>query len=111
MLRFHTELGTPGVAVVHCSGRMVAGEPNLERLIYILDAAEPRLALHLGEVEAIDAAGVGALADLLQRAQASGRELMLWNLSPKLREVLDLTGLFELFQGVPVGTSAGARVA
>ncbi len=111
MLKFHTELGSPGLAVVHCSGRLVAGERSLERLVSILDAAEPRLALDLGEVESIDAAGVGALADLLQRAQASGRELVLWTLNAKLREVLDLTGLGELFQGVPVEHSAGARVA
>lgn len=111
MLTIHTELGVPGLAVVHCSGRLVAGERNLERLVSILDASEPRLALDLGEVEAIDAAGVGALADLLQRAQASGRELVLWNLNARLREVLDLTGLAELFEGVPMEQAAGARVA
>ncbi len=111
MLKFHTELGTPGLAVVHCTGRMVAGERNLPRLVSILECGEPRLALDLGEVEAIDAAGVGALADLLRRAQAGGRELLLWNLKPHLREVLEVTGLGELFEGVPVGQVAGVRVA
>ncbi|HXZ27041.1 MAG TPA: STAS domain-containing protein [Terriglobales bacterium] len=109
MLKFHTELGTPGLAVVRCTGRLVAGERNLERLVSILECAEPRLVLDLGEVEAIDAAGVGALADLLRRAQESGRELALWNLSAQVREVLDVTGLGELFQGAV--ESAGIRVA
>ena len=111
MLRLHTELGSPGLAVVRCSGRMVAGERNLRRLVEILDSAEARIALDLGEVEAIDAAGVGALADLLRQAQASGRELVLWNLGAHLREVLDLTGLGDLFQGAAEGQPAGARVA
>ena len=107
MLRLHTQLGSPGLAVVQCTGRMVAGERNLERLVSILDCAEPRLALDLGEVEAMDAAGVGALADLLRRAQAEGRELMLWNAGAHVRQVLDVTGVGELFQGA----LAGARVA
>lgn len=106
MLKFHTELGTPGLAVVHCSGRMVAGERNLARLVFLLDCAEPRVALDLGEVEAMDAAGVGALADLLRRAQETGRELVLWNLKPHLREVLQVTGVGELFQGAMAGASA-----
>ncbi len=109
MLKFHTELGTPGLAVVKCSGRLVAGERNLERLVSILECTEPRLALDLGEVEAIDAAGVGALADLLRRAQESGRELALWNLGAHVREVLDLTGVGELFPGAVEG--ADVRVA
>ena len=109
MLKFHTEIGTPGLAVVHCTGRLVAGEGNLPRLVSILECAEPRLALDLSQVEAIDAAGVGALADLLRRAQESGRELVLWNLGAHLREVLDVTGVGELFQGV--GVPAGVRVA
>lgn len=107
MLKVHTELGSPGLAVVRCTGRMVAGERNLERLVSILDCAEPRLALDLAEVEAIDAAGVGALADLLRRAQAEGRELILWNAGAHVREVLDVTGVGEQFQGA----LAGARVA
>lgn len=109
MLKFHTELGTPGQAVVHCSGRLVAGERNLERLVSILECAEPRLALDLSEVEAIDAAGVGALADLLRRAQESGRELALWNLGTHVREVLEVTGVGELFQAAV--ERAGVRVA
>ncbi len=109
MLRLHTELGTPGLTVVKCSGRLVAGERNLERLVSILECAEPRLALDLGEVEAIDAAGVGALAALLRRAQESGRELALWNLGAHVRQVLELTGVGELFQGAIAG--AGMRVA
>lgn len=111
MLKLHTELGTPGLAVVHCTGRLVAGEPNLPRLVSILESAEPRLALDLGEVETIDAAGVGALADLLRRAQDSGRELLFWNLKPHLREVLEVTGLGEFFEGVPMAQVAGVRVA
>ncbi|HYX67491.1 MAG TPA: STAS domain-containing protein [Terriglobales bacterium] len=108
MLKLHTELGNPGLAVVHCTGRMVAGERNLARLVAILDCQEPRIALDLGEVEAMDAAGVGALADLLRRAQDSGRELVLWNLGAHVREVLVVTGVGELFQGA---VEAGARVA
>ena len=109
MLRFHTELGPSGLAVVRCTGRMVAGERNLERLVLILDCTEPRIALDLAEVEVIDAAGVGALADLLRRAQDSGRELVLWNLGLQVREVLEVTGVRDLFRGALEG--AGARVA
>ena len=109
MLRFHTELGSSGSAVVHCTGRLVAGERNLERLVSILEGAAPRVALDLAEVEAIDAAGVGALADLLRRAQDGGREVVLRNAGAHVREVLDVTGVGELFQGALEGASA--RVA
>ena len=74
--------------VLHCTGRIVKGEETA----LLCPAVRQRgrnVILDLGEVDAIDAAGVGALISL----QAAGIYLQLINPTKAVREVLHVTGV------------------
>jgi anti-anti-sigma factor len=68
-----------------------------------------RVILDLAEVDAIDAAGIGALVSL----QAAGIYLKLMNPTPQVREILNITKLdsiFEIFESqLPAETTGSTR--
>jgi anti-sigma B factor antagonist len=68
------------------------------------------LRLDLARVEYLGAAGLGVLLRLRRRVQAAGGWLALENVSPRLREVFDVTGLTRLFPILAAAPSAGRRV-
>lgn len=85
------ELGNS--VVLHCAGRIVHGEETA----LLCSAVRQRgrnLILDLGEVDAIDAAGVGALISL----QAAGVYLQLMNPAKAVRDVLRVTNLDSIFE-------------
>ena len=79
--------------VLHCAGRIVRGHETA-----ILCAAVRQhgrsIFLDLSRVEAIDAAGIGALISL----QAAGIYLQLLNPTKAVREVLRITNLDTVFE-------------
>jgi len=81
------------IVTLNCVGRIVRGDETA-----ILCAAAQRggrnLVLDLGQVDAIDAAGVGALIAL----QAAGIYLKLRNPTKPVREVLRLTQVESVFE-------------
>jgi len=81
------------IVTLNCVGRIVRGQETA-----ILCAAAQRcgrnLVLDLGQVDAIDAAGVGALIAL----QAAGIYLKLRNPTKPVREVLRLTQVESVFE-------------
>ncbi len=81
------------VAILHCLGRIVFGDETA-----ILCAAAKQkgrnIVLDLTEVDAIDAAGVGALVAL----QAAGIYLKLMNPTQQVREILRVTQLDSIFE-------------
>jgi anti-anti-sigma factor len=85
------ELGE--TVILHCAGRIVRGYEAA-----ILCAAgkrrERKTVLDLSQVDAIDAAGVGALISL----QAAGIYLQLLNPTKAVREILRVTGLDSIFE-------------
>jgi len=54
--------------------------------------------LDLAEVTEIDAAGIGVLVSLRNRAKASGLWLKLMNLTPRVENLLELTRLRSSFE-------------
>ena len=82
-----------GAVILHCVGRIVRGEESAI-LCTALRRPERDIILALGGVEAIDAAGVGALIAL----QAAGVYLKLSNPTKPVREVLRLTKLESVFE-------------
>lgn len=81
------------VVILHCLGRIVRGDET----VLLCTAVHSRgrdIILDLAEVEAIDAAGAGALISL----QAAGVYLRLANPRKQVREVLRLTGLESIFE-------------
>lgn len=98
------------VAILHCSGRIVRGNETA-----ILCAAVRRhgrdIILDLANVDALDAAGIGAFISL----QAAGIYLTLKDPNVHVREVLRITGLesiFEIRDGqTEDGQTAGGQTA
>ena len=80
--------------VVHCAGRICAGE-NLSRLrtVVLCQRGARAIILDLANVTAIDAGGLGVLVFLHTSAQRLGRELKLRAPSADLENVFALTGL------------------
>jgi anti-anti-sigma factor len=91
------------VIVVYCKGRLDLGE-GLEALaesvkVPLHDGRS--VLLHLGEVEAIDAAGLGVLADLAAHASEASGELRLCNMPKHVSEVIALTHLADVLECYP----------
>jgi anti-anti-sigma factor len=80
------------VVILHCLGRIVYGYETI-LLCSALHQAGRNIVLDLAEVDAIDAAGIGALVAL----QAAGIYLKLMNPTQPVRETLRVTNLASIF--------------
>jgi anti-sigma B factor antagonist len=56
-----------------------------------------RIVLELTRVEYMDSMGLGSLVRLYVSTKAAGCELELINFGPRIRQLLDLTGLLSVF--------------
>jgi len=81
------------VVVLRCSGRIVCGHET-SLLCSAMQQESRSVVLDLTEVDAIDAAGLGALLSL----QAAGVYLQLLNPSRQVREMLKVTRLDSIFE-------------
>jgi anti-sigma B factor antagonist len=89
----HRQVGY--VTVVNCRGRLVSGaeaDALLTRIDELLPM-NPRILLHLGEVDYIDSGGLGLLVRCLTRVQNAAGQLSVCALSPKVSDVLRITKL------------------
>jgi anti-anti-sigma factor len=88
------------VAILHCSGRIMAGS-SADALLH--EAREllcrcRRLVLDLSMIESVDAGGLGAFVRLLEWANIGEHEIALLNPSPQLTKLLELVRIRELFE-------------
>ena len=81
------------VVVLRCLGRIVRGDET-SILCSAVHQKSRNVVLDLSEVDAIDAAGIGALVSL----QAAGVYLKLLNPTQQVREVLKVTKLDSIFE-------------
>jgi anti-anti-sigma factor len=96
MLRFNIHnLGD--VAVFECAGRITVEGGDALRKAVLRQPYIQLVVLDLNEISDIDAAGLGVLASLRSWSKASGTELKLMNLRPRVEKLLELTGLKPLF--------------
>lgn len=104
MLQFSTRRSGETV-VVHCTGRLVAGQglKNLHSTAIAQRAAG--LVLDFGQVETLDAAGIGTLLRIRQWCGSQAMSLQLINLNQRVREVLAVTALDAVMELQP-GESA-----
>ena len=81
--------------VVYCAGRITFGEEAtlLSNQIAALLARRQHVLLHLGSVEAMDAAGIGTLAELAALARTSGGEIKICNPPEHVVNLFRLTRL------------------
>jgi len=85
------------VVVLHCEGRIVAGDTTLQRTVSSLKDAGT-LVLDLANVDAVDAGGLGVLLDLQAWAHSRHIQLKLANATNSVRRVLELTQLDRVFK-------------
>ncbi len=102
-----------GVIVVDCSGKIVLGEEStaLRTLVKDLLTKSRQIVLELGEVAYIDSAGLGALVGLYTSAQNAGGDIKLAKLSPRLRDLLQITRLYTVFEVFATAEDAAAAFA
>ena len=90
------------VVILHCVGRIVAGnESDLLRKAVLSQLHKRTLVLDLALIENIDGGGVGLLVFLQGSASTAGTELILMNPTQPVRELLELTHLDLVFCIMP----------
>jgi anti-anti-sigma factor len=91
--------------ILHCEGRIVRGYETAILCAAVRHEGK-NITLDLSQVEAIDAAGVGALISL----QAAGIYLQLLDPVKAVREVLRITGLESVFEILTSGEEGNDMV-
>lgn len=96
-----TEIERPysNLVVVRCFGRLVSGGADdlLYRTVKELVPTTPRIVLDLAELKHTDSMGLGTLVRLYVHAKSAGCRLELMHLNKQIRNLLGLTGLFDVF--------------
>ena len=86
-----------GLAVVRCSGRLVAGCTDaFQREIRPLIPEYKRIVVDMKEVTHMDSMGLGTLVRLYVSAKSAGCSLELANLGPSVRQLLGVTHLISV---------------
>lgn len=88
------------VSVVDVSGRITLGDGSalLRKTIRgLLEEGRTRILLNLGDVDYIDSSGIGELVSGFSTVKGRGGELKLLNLSRRVRDILQLTKLYTVF--------------
>ena len=89
-----------GVTVLELSGRITLGEGSVQLRDAIRDAiakGQRNILVDLGEVSYIDSSGLGELVGAYTTAKNQGAALKLLNLTRKVKDVLQLTKLYTVF--------------
>ena len=96
--------------MVDVSGKITLGEGSalLRKTIRtLLDEDRTLVLMNLGDVDYIDSAGIGELVSAFTAVKNRGGELKLLNLTKKVRDLLQITKLYTVFD---VHTDEGAAL-
>jgi len=88
------------VTVVDVAGRITLGDGSTllrDTIRELLDKGEKRILLNLGEVNYIDSSGLGELVSAFTQVRKQGGDLKLLNLTRKVRDLLQITKLYTVF--------------
>jgi anti-sigma B factor antagonist len=100
-MRLELETSKQGdVRVVRCRGRIIFG-PEADALrehFNALLAESPQIVFHLEGVRDMDSGGIGRIVGMVVSARRAGGDLKFCCLSPKVHDVLQITGLLRVFQ-------------
>lgn len=89
-----------GVTVVDLSGRVTLGENSafLRKTIRdLLSNGQTKIVLNLADVDYIDSAGIGELVAAFTTTRNHGGELKLLHLAKRVRDLLQITRLYTVF--------------
>ncbi|HUY80799.1 MAG TPA: STAS domain-containing protein [Acidobacteriaceae bacterium] len=97
LLSVHIER-TTYIAVVRCSGKLVAGTQRYfyDTISEIIPQSK-KILLDMEKLSRIDSTGIGALIRLYVSTRSSGCTLELVNVGKPIRDLLGLTNLFTVF--------------
>lgn len=86
-------------AMVKCSGKLVAGVTDfLYKEVSKLIPHSKHIVLDLTDLSYMDSMGLGTLVRLLVTARAAGSRLELINLGKRVRQLMGITNLLDVFQ-------------
>jgi anti-sigma B factor antagonist len=89
-----------GVNVLDLSGRITLGEGSVQlrdAIRELIGKGQKNILLNLGDVNYIDSSGLGELVSAYTTAKNQGASLRLLNLTKKVKDVLQLTKLYTVF--------------
>lgn len=90
-----------GVTVVDLSGRITLGEASgklRDTVRGLLDGNATKVLLNLGDVSYIDSSGLGELVSAYTTARNKGCTVKLLNVQSKVRDLLQITKLYTVFE-------------
>jgi anti-sigma B factor antagonist len=88
------------VAILDMNGRIIFGEETgaLRDAVHkLVGAGTKKILLNLADVSYIDSTGVGELVGSLMSVRKSGGELKLMQLTQKVKDVVNVTKLYTIF--------------
>jgi anti-sigma B factor antagonist len=97
------------VAVVDFSGRITLGEGSamLRKTIRdLVDNGRKKILLNLADVDYIDSSGIGELVGAYTSVRSANGELKLVYLTKRVRDIIQITRLFTVFDVQPDETAA-----
>jgi anti-sigma B factor antagonist len=89
-----------GVNVLDLSGRITLGEGSVqlrEAIRDLISKGQKNILLNLGDVNYIDSSGLGELVSAYTTSKNQGASLKLLSLTKKVKDVLQLTKLYTVF--------------
>lgn len=89
-----------GVTVLDLSGRITLGEGSVQlrdAVRGLIAKGQKHILLNLGDVNYIDSSGLGELVSAYTTAKNQGAALKLLSLTRKVKDVLQLTKLYTVF--------------
>ena len=89
-----------GVTIVDCSGRITLGEGSVilkDVVRELLSKGQKKILLNLGDVNYIDSSGIGELVSGFTTVTNSGGQLRLLNLTKRVKDLLQITKLYTVF--------------
>jgi anti-sigma B factor antagonist len=89
-----------GVSILDLSGRITLGEGAVqlrEAIRELISKGVKKIVVGLGNVNYIDSSGLGELVSSYTTAKNQGADLKLLNLTKKVKDVLQVTKLYTVF--------------
>jgi anti-sigma B factor antagonist len=88
------------VTIVDLNGRITLGDETgqlRDAVRQLIAADKKKIVLNLAQVDYIDSSGVGELVSSFTAVRNAGGELKLFNLTKKVRDILNVTKLYTVF--------------
>ena len=97
-LTLEIERSNESLTIVRCQGQLISGLTDvLYSNVRPMIQANKRIVLDLSELTWMDSMGLGALVGLYTSAKAAGCRLELLKIGKRVRELLGLTHLLDVF--------------